>query len=349
MNEYVCFLSLSHFILSSLSSLYPTRLRDPNFINSKKALKRPSFQAFPTMSISFPSNRCLEALSSRVDHNYGTDRQNLPSEPILGRFPPELLLEIFSYLTLPEQVCLSLTTKGMFAVLGDVVNDGRVQLRPGNQDEGPPLTNPEDSSYASLRLCLLLHLVDEQWSYCGYCHILHPREQMFRVGSFRRPVYDRMGLRWAKPTRHCPFSPSLFFDSLDAWRPVMGKFEAVASHITSRRHLRALKIECSEPRPKITAGLSKFYYYKGTALGARIKLRIVVMAYDDGMCVSQSRYKISKGTSGSSYRKLILCPHYNLSRVSHPCVMHCMRCRLSVEMELAPDGTKVVYASQVGC
>ena len=297
-------------------------------------------------SSGFPSRRCLEALMYKDDF---PDRAKLPCEPILFRFPAELLLEIFSYLTLPEQICLSLTCKGMLDVLGDVVHDGRVQFPPGNQNEGPPQANPQDSSYTSHRVSLLVHLVDDQWSYCGHCRMLHPREQMFQPGFVRRPVYDRLGLRTVTSTAHCPFTPTLFFDGMNAWRPVLGRFEAIASRVTDRRHIRALKITSSDPRPRLTNGLAKFYFYKGTALGARVKLRVVVLVYGDGMCVSHARYKIALGTSESKYSFMMLCPHFNLSRLSHPCILHCMRCHLSVQMELAPDGTRIVYTWQIGC
>lgn len=279
----------------------------------------------------------------------------LPSEPILYHFPMEILLEVFYYLTLPEQICLALTSRGMFSVLGDVVHDGRVQYLPGNQDDGPPQANPEDSSYSTYRVGLLIHLVDASWSYCGHCRMLHPREQMFQPGHIRSYVYDRMSLTRVKPTDNCPFSPTKFFDGVDAWRPMLGKFEHISSRINDSRHLRALNIRPFDPKsdsgppPRLTRGLTKFFYYKGTALASRVKLRVVVLAYDDGMCVSQSRYYVNAGTSEESYSSIYLCPHFNLSRLSYPCVLHCMRCCLSVQMELDPHGARVVYSWQIGC
>lgn len=47
--------------------------------------------------------------------------KTIPPEPILFRFPMELLLEVASYLPSPDHICLALSCKGLYGIFSSVL------------------------------------------------------------------------------------------------------------------------------------------------------------------------------------------------------------------------------------
>ena len=85
----------------------------------------------------------------------------------------ELLHNIFSYLPLPSQVCLALSSKGLYALFNSVL--GASELRfPAMPRNGKSYAMSEE---CYLRTTLLTQLEDSHWAFCVGCQKLHPRQE----------------------------------------------------------------------------------------------------------------------------------------------------------------------------
>ena len=85
----------------------------------------------------------------------------------------ELLHNIFSYLPLSSQVCLALSSKGLYALFNSVL--GASELRfPAMPRNGKSYAMSEE---CYLRTTLLTQLEDSLWAFCVGCQKLHPRQE----------------------------------------------------------------------------------------------------------------------------------------------------------------------------
>lgn len=87
--------------------------------------------------------------------------------------PIELLQHIFSYLPLPSQVCLALSSKGLYALFNSVLGASELRF--------PAMPRNEESYAMSeecyLRTTLLTQLEDSHWEFCVGCQKLHPCQE----------------------------------------------------------------------------------------------------------------------------------------------------------------------------
>ena len=103
----------------------------------------------------------------------------------------ELLQHIFSYLPLPSQVGLALSSKGLYALFNSVL--GASELRfPAMPRNGESYAISEE---CYLRTTLLTQLEDSHWEFCVGCQKLHPCQE------FPEPL---LGLK-----RSCTFSAGI--------------------------------------------------------------------------------------------------------------------------------------------
>ncbi|RDH36792.1 hypothetical protein BDQ94DRAFT_184879 [Aspergillus welwitschiae] len=90
--------------------------------------------------------------------------------PLLG-LPPELLLQIVSYLSIIEEICLFMTCKQLYAAYGPISKPESVQVH------RPAAAIPQSFyNYTSvaLRWKLLRYLENDRWQACFRCLVLHP-------------------------------------------------------------------------------------------------------------------------------------------------------------------------------
>lgn len=98
----------------------------------------------------------------------------------------EFLLEIYSYLNLPNQVCLAMSCKGLYQVLGSVLQTEELRF--------PRLCLSKKGKHTTklkkyhILMEFLNQLEDSPWACCTGCQKLHPWEGFDR---FRGAVPGR--------------------------------------------------------------------------------------------------------------------------------------------------------------
>ncbi|KAL3459459.1 hypothetical protein BJX64DRAFT_200906 [Aspergillus heterothallicus] len=120
----------------------------------------------------------------------------MPPEPSILDYPVDILLVICSFLPLPSRVCLALTCKALYNVLGDNLNNPRLAWPKGIDEAGcnscvtierlPPHVEPKDLP----RTELLLRLQTHDNLYCAGCLKLHGRHE-FDEGRLFGPITER--------------------------------------------------------------------------------------------------------------------------------------------------------------
>ena len=122
-------------------------------------------------------------------------------EPIIFRMPMELLLNVFSLLELPSQVCLAMSCKGLYQLFGSVLQADdlcfpRLSSRKGRYSQ--------TKEYCS-RMTLLVQLEYSRWACCAACQKLHPRKEfsLFYMSEYPSPR-QRACKAWAGLVDLCP-------------------------------------------------------------------------------------------------------------------------------------------------
>lgn len=88
--------------------------------------------------------------------------------------PTELLLKIFSYLPLPNQVSLTLSSKGLYQLFNHVLRSKELRFPRMPQKNGRAYWTTDEHTQ---RMSLLLLLQNKTWACCARCQILHRRSE----------------------------------------------------------------------------------------------------------------------------------------------------------------------------
>ena len=117
-------------------------------------------------------------------------------EPIIFRMPMELLLNVFSLLELPSQVCLAMSCKGLYQLFGSVLQADDLCF--------PRLSSRKGGAKKyHRRMTLLTQLEDSRWACCAGCQKLHPRKE-FESFSMCQYPHRRECMSWAGLVDLCP-------------------------------------------------------------------------------------------------------------------------------------------------
>ena len=117
-------------------------------------------------------------------------------EPIIFRMPMELLLNVFSLLELPSQVCLAMSCKGLYQLFGSVLQADDLCF--------PRLSSRKGGAKKyHRRMTLLTQLEDSRWACCAGCQKLHPRKE-FESFSMSQYPHRRECMSWAGLVDLCP-------------------------------------------------------------------------------------------------------------------------------------------------
>lgn len=92
---------------------------------------------------------------------------------ILLEMPTEILLQTFSYLPLPSQVCLAVSSKTLHRAFSSVLASKELRF-PRMPRNGRTYVVTEEYN---LRMALLIKLQNARWACCGRCQKLHPRRE----------------------------------------------------------------------------------------------------------------------------------------------------------------------------
>lgn len=113
------------------------------------------------------ANKVLRVLS-RANESGKQEKKNLLD------LPTELLLQIFSYLPLPSQASLTLSSKGLYQLFNYVLGSKELRF--------PRMPRKNRKAYWKTdqrlqRMSLLLLLQNKTWACCGRCQRLHRRTE----------------------------------------------------------------------------------------------------------------------------------------------------------------------------
>lgn len=141
------------------------------------------------------SKMCWQVSRSIFPSCLSICRQKNP-EPIILRVPIELLIEIFSHLELPGQVCFAMSCKGLYQLFGSVLQADELCF--------PRLSSRKGRAKKyHRRMTLLTQLEDSRWACCAVCQKLHPRKE-FALFYLSEHPRQRKCMSWAGLVDLCP-------------------------------------------------------------------------------------------------------------------------------------------------
>lgn len=123
----------------------------------------------------------------------------------IQKMPPEIVDLIFAFLSIPDQICFSLSCKYLFACLQSSIEQSSIKREAvlGMQMPHllPPETRPVLSRHAKKRpIVQLLHrLENTRWKFCSECWTLHPRPT---TSTSRNRLIEYIG-RLRGPPSYC--------------------------------------------------------------------------------------------------------------------------------------------------
>lgn len=115
--------------------------------------------------------------------------------------PTELLLEIFSYLPLPSQVTLTLSSKGLYQLFNYVLKSKELCF--------PRMPRRKGKAYCKTgrytqRMNVLLLLQNKTWACCGRCQRLHPHSEFPWLQLRSHNAWERACSPYAGIVDLCP-------------------------------------------------------------------------------------------------------------------------------------------------
>ncbi|KKK26766.1 hypothetical protein ARAM_000363 [Aspergillus rambellii] len=164
------------------------------------------------------SPACSVKLQPQHIGEASTRASDAPPCPMLNDVPLEILQLIFPLIPFLSQVCLALTCKPLYRLLGHVLKDDRLAWPRAlaMKTYEVPLNQPDH-----LRNQLLLLLEDDRWLYCSWCLKLHPHALFLRLdcGKDSPPSLHRTCIHSAGVVDLCPCLSLTFFDRirLEEW------------------------------------------------------------------------------------------------------------------------------------
>lgn len=154
------------------------------------------------------SGRCHQAIRriSPIHIQVRRLRKIFSSWSPICDLPLEILLEVFSYLPLPSQVCLALSCKSMYQLFNTVLQAEELrfpQLVP-RRDEIFLNTRYVLSKEYILRMELLLQLENSRWACCAGCQKLHRRKEFLPKSRLKKYPLRRMCMSGSGLVDLCP-------------------------------------------------------------------------------------------------------------------------------------------------
>lgn len=95
----------------------------------------------------------------------------------IQNLPPEMISLIFTFLSIPDQICLALSCRYFLECLRASLPARQMQLLWLLPHERPSILCPSDKQ--KQRYQLLLRLENKRWKFCSHCWILHPHSSLW--------------------------------------------------------------------------------------------------------------------------------------------------------------------------
>ena len=234
-------------------------------------------------------------------------------EPIIFRMPMELLLDIFSLLELPYQVCLAITCKGLYQLFGSVLQADdlwfpRLSSRKGRYSQ--------TKEYRS-RMTLLVQLEDRHWACCAACQKLHPRKEFSSFYMYECPRKRECG-PFVRVVDLCPCITLTLRDRKRIMKYLMGKASDEKTINIVNRGL--WKSSHNDKGEQCVSHECRPY--------SMVKAKMTLSLSDDGQLVAYTQYELP--STALRMTSLYICRHSNLfgmSYLSLGCIWNCKWCR----------------------
>ena len=258
-------------------------------------------------------------------------------EPIIFRMPMELLLDIFSLLELPSQVCLAMTCKGLYQLFGSVLQADdlwfpRLSSRKGRY--------PQTKEY-HLRMTLLVQLEDRRWACCAACQKLHPRKEFssFYMSEYPSP-HQRSCKSWAGLVDLCPCITLTPRDRKRIVEYLMGK-------ASDQKTMNVVNRGVWKPSHN-DKGKQCVSHECGAY--SMVKVNMTLSLSDDGQLVACTQYELPFTAPRTT--SIYICPHSNSYRyifsTLYPFpgnVWNCIWCRTRLVNLTNPRAPEVIMAA----
>ena len=256
-------------------------------------------------------------------------------EPIIFRMPMELLLDIFSRLELPNQVCLAMTCKGLYRLFGSVLQADdmcfpRLSSRKGRYSR---------TKEYHLRMTLLIQLEDSHWACCAACQKLHPRTEFSSFYMYRCPRRRECG-PWARVVDLCPCITLTLRDRKRIVEYLMGKASDKKTMSVVNRGV--WKSSLNNKGKLCISHECKSY--------SMAKVDMMLSLSDDGQLVVGTQYELP--STAPRMESIYICRHSNLrhcifgeSYLSLGSVWNCVYCHTRLVNLTNPRTPELIVAA----
>lgn len=207
------------------------------------------------------------------------------------RLPPEILSQIFSYLSVLSKVCLVLSCKAFLGQFKGVLKHRDLRF-PGIPGDG------KTTSYYELlttsRIDLLFRLETRRWKYCSRCLKLHPRRE-FSFPELYSDPHSRY-CKWPGIVLLCP-----------------------CIRLTARGKFRLLR-QLTRPPANGAETIIKYSpvpYHECSITNDRklkVRLKLLVSQTETRQLVIHSHYEVTIRIANSNWGKRLIkcCPHHDV-------------------------------------
>ena len=139
-------------------------------------------------------------LSGRCGLRSPTFTAKSPVKRTLLDLPTKLLLRVFSFLSLPSQACLAISSKRFHQLFGYVLEAEELNF-PRMPRNGLAYITTEQYH---IRMSLLIQLQNDNWECCGRCQRLHPSRESSSQQLVDYDSWNRACMAWAGILDLCP-------------------------------------------------------------------------------------------------------------------------------------------------
>ena len=142
-------------------------------------------------------------LSARFGLGSPTFTAKSPVKRTIFDLPAKLLLRVFSFLSLTNQVCLAISSKRFHQLFSYVLEAEELHF-PRMPRNGLAYITTEQYN---IRMSLLIQLQNDNWACCGRCQRLHPSREFSAQQLIDYDPWNRTCMAWAGILDLCPCIP----------------------------------------------------------------------------------------------------------------------------------------------
>ena len=247
----------------------------------------------------------------------------------------DLLLQIFSHLELPSQVCFAMSCKGLYQAFGPALQADDLCFPRLSSREGRYIHTKEYHS----RMTLLTQLEDSHWACCAACQKLHPREEFLSLELFMHSPRRRACIAWAGLVDLCPCITLTPRDRKCIMEYLMGK---ASDKLINAINRGVWKTSHNDKGEQCVSHECRAY--------SMAKVNMMLSISDDSQLVLCTQYELP--STAPRMESIYICHHSNLRRCVDDeldlipgAVWNCICCRTHLVNLTNPRTPEVIVAS----